>query len=93
MTPGGIGDELGERGLAGAGRTPQDDGREEFIGFGGRAQKFALRGDAFLPDKFLEGARPHARRQRRTALQAFLHRVVESIRQAGIHPLHPPAIP
>ena len=74
-----VGDDLRQGGFAGAGRPPQDDGREEFVGFDGAPQQFALADDVILADVFFQRARTHARGQRRFGLHPFLHGVVEEV--------------
>ena len=79
MALGGVGDDLRQGGLAGSGRSPQDDGGEQPVGFDGAAQQFALADDVFLADILIQRARAHPRGERRFAFHAFLHGVVEKI--------------
>ncbi len=79
VTLGVVGDDLRQGGLAGAGRPPQEDGREEFVGFDGAPQQLAFAHDVLLADVFFQRARTHARRQRRFGLHTFLQGVVEEI--------------
>ena len=60
---GGAGDDLGQAGLARAGRTVEDDGRKP-IGLDGAAEEFAGPEDVFLPGVFVQGPRPHPLGQR-----------------------------
>ncbi len=83
MTLRAVGDDLRQGGLAGAGRPPQQNGREEFVGFDGAAQQLALAHDVFLADELLQRARAHARRQRRFGLHTLLHGVVEKVGHEG----------
>ena len=64
VTLGGVGDDLRERGLACAWRSPQNDGRKKFVGFDGAAQELAFADDMFLPDVFIQCARTHPRGKR-----------------------------
>src|SRR5690242_20049246 len=79
MTLGGIRDHLGKSGLAGAGRYPQNDGREKFISLDRASQKLAFANNMLLSDIFIEGARTHTRSQRGLILHALLHGVVKEI--------------
>jgi len=72
-----VGNDLRQGGFASAGRPPQDDGREELVGFDGAPQQLALTDDMLLADEFLQCARTHTSRQRRFVFHTFLHGVVE----------------
>ena len=52
--------------LAGAGRTPQDDGRQ-LVGLDTLAQNTTGSDDVLLPNEIVEGARSHPGGQRRLA--------------------------
>ena len=56
-------DDVRQRGLAGAGRAVEDQ-RAEPIGLQHAPQQLAFAEEMLLPDKLLERARPHPRRQR-----------------------------
>ncbi len=58
-----LGDEPGERRLAGAGRAPEDD-RLQQVALDRHAQRAARRRGALLPDEFVERAGTHALGQR-----------------------------
>ena len=62
--PGGLGDDGGQRGFAAARRAPED-GAGQPVGLDGAAQQPPRGDDVFLPDEFIQRARPHAIRQRR----------------------------
>src|SRR5699024_6412504 len=67
----GLGDDVGERGLAGAGRTPQDHrGRcgAGVVGGDQAAQGAAGLERVVLTDHLVEGARPHPHRERRAVV-------------------------
>ena len=57
MCLGVLGDETRQRGLAGAGRTRKDDGREKPVRDNGAAQQLALTDDVVLADEFIQRAR------------------------------------
>ena len=59
-----LGDDVGDGGLARAGRPEQDDGAER-VALDRRAQPAARPARLFLPDEFIKRAWPHAHRQRR----------------------------
>ena len=59
-----VGDDAGQRGLAGAGRPPQDD-RLQQVALDRLAERLAGREELFLADELVEGARPHPLGQRR----------------------------
>ena len=80
-----VGDDHGQRGLAGTGRPPQDDGREKPVGFDGAAQELARPDDVLLADELVQRARAHPGGQGRLAFHAFLHGMGEEI--------HAPIIP
>jgi len=84
-----VGDDHRQRGLACARRPPQDDRREQPVGLDGAPQQFALPQDVLLPDELLQPARAHARRQRRLALHALLHGVVEKVCVTLLHGVYP----
>src|SRR6185503_16941229 len=71
VTLGGIRDHLDEGGLAGTGRSPQDDRRKETIRLDGAAQELSLTNDVFLPNILIQGARAHTSRKRSFLLHAF----------------------
>ncbi len=81
-----VGDDLGQGGLAGAGRSPQYDGREQPVGLDGAAQEFAWADDLFLADELIQAAWAHPGSQRGFGIHAFLHGVVEEIRHGVIVP-------
>ena len=64
MRPGGLGDDVGQRGLPGPGRAPQDH-RPKLVGLDQGPQGAARPEHVPLADELLQGARPHPRRQRR----------------------------
>jgi hypothetical protein len=64
---GDAGNDLGERSLAGARRTPEDH-RGGVVALDLHAQRFAWPDQVFLSDEFIERARPHAVGQRARAL-------------------------
>ena len=72
MALGLVGDHHRQGGLARAGRPPQDDGREQPVGFDGAAQQLARPEDILLPDVLVQRARAHARRQRGFVFHAVL---------------------
>src|ERR671914_2704747 len=51
-------DEMRQRGLAAARRTPEDDGRQ-LVRFDGFAERAVRSGNLYLPDKVLEDSRTH----------------------------------
>ena len=63
----GIGDDLGQRGFADAGRTPEDHGAG-VVALDLHAQRFAGAHQMLLPNEFIEGARTHTIGQRARAL-------------------------
>jgi hypothetical protein len=68
-----VGDDLGQGGLAHAGRSPEDE-RAGVVALELHAQRLAGSEDVLLADELLEGARPHARRQGLRASSAFVLR-------------------
>ena len=81
-----VGDDLRQGGLAGAGRAPEDDGREQPVGLDGAAQELARADDVLLADVLVQGARAHAGGQRGFGFHAFLHGVVEEVGHGVIVP-------
>ena len=81
-----VGDDLGQGGLAGAGRPPQDDGREQPVGLDGAPQQLAGADDLLLPDELVQRARAHAGGQRGLGIHAFLHGMVEEVGHGLIVP-------
>jgi len=77
--PGAVGDDHGQGGLACAGRTPEDDGREEAVGFDGPAQQPSFAHDVFLPHKLFQPTRSHPRCQGSLALDLFLATVFKEV--------------
>ena len=77
---GGVGDDARQGGLAGAGRAVEDD-RAELVGLDGAAQEPPGPDDVLLADELVEGARAHARGQRRLALDQFLAAGVKQVRE------------
>jgi len=77
---------LRQCGLAGAGRTPQNDERKKFIGFDGAAQEFAFADNVLLTDLFIQLAWPHACGKRSFGFHIFLHDVTKEIRHQMIQP-------
>ena len=75
---GGIGNDLRQRRLARAG-WPIEDEAAQLIGLNGATQQPPGTNDVLLADVFLEGARAHARRQRRILLQPFLVGLLKEI--------------
>jgi len=69
--PRGRRDDPGERRLAGAGRTPEDE-RREAVGLGRLAQERTLADDVLLPDRLVKTAWTHPRRERRAGGQLLL---------------------
>ena len=61
-----LGDQARERGLAGAGRAPEDD-RLQQVALDGLAQRLPGRQQILLADELVERARPHALGERRAA--------------------------
>ena len=76
---GGVGNDLSEGGLACAGRPPEEDGGEELVGFNGTTQELPFAHNMLLADEFFEGARAHARGERRLLLHTLLHGMVKKI--------------
>ena len=76
MGAGGVGDDAGQGGLAGAGRAVEDHAAE-LVGLDGAAQEPARADDVLLADELVQRARPHARRQRLFLLDQLLAAVVE----------------
>ena len=66
LRPGGAGDHLRQGGLAGS-RRPVEDQGGELIRLDRAPQQAPRADDVPLTHEFVQGARPHARRQRRTA--------------------------
>ena len=58
-----FGDDLRQRGLAGARRSPEDD-RAGIVALNRNAQRLARPDQVILPDKLIQRARTHAIRQR-----------------------------
>jgi len=56
---GGVGDDAGEGGFAGAGRAVEDEGGE-LVGLDGAAEEAARADDVVLAHEFVQGAGPHA---------------------------------
>ena len=81
-----VGDDLGQGGLAGAGRAPQDDGGEQPVGLDGAPQELAGADDLLLADELVQGARAHAGGQRGFGVHAFLHGVVKEVGHGVIVP-------
>ena len=77
-------DEAGDRGLAGAGRTPDDDRREP-VGLDEHPQRLPRPEQVLLADDLVERPRPQPRRERRLPRQPLLHRRSKQIRP----PTHP----
>ena len=61
---GAVGDDHGQRGLARAGRPPEDDGGEEAVGLDGAAQQPSRANNVLLTDHLIQGAGAQARCQR-----------------------------
>ena len=76
---GAVGDHLRQRGLAGSGRSPQDDGRKEAVGLDGAAQEFPGSDYMLLPDILLQGARAHTGGKRCLAAHLLLHGMVKEV--------------
>ena len=64
-----VGDDLGERGLAGAGRPPEDQGTG-IVAFDLYAQRLARADQMFLADILVERARAHAIGERTSRVSA-----------------------
>ena len=64
-------DDLRQRGLAGAGRPPEDE-RADIVALNLRAQRFARADQVLLADKFIERARTHAVGQRAGAVAGVI---------------------
>ncbi len=79
MAAGLVGDDHRQCGFTGAGRTSQDDGRKQTIGFYGAAQQFAWPQDLLLPDKLIQGARAHPGGERRFGSHPVMHGVGEEV--------------
>ena len=54
-----VGDDAGKGCFAGAGRAPQNDGRE-LVCLNGASEDVAFANDVLLPNEFIEGCGPHA---------------------------------
>ena len=76
----GVGNDACQRGLAGAGRAPQDDGLQE-IALDGLAQRLPGRKELFLADELVEGPGPHPLGQRSRRLR-FGEKL---FRKQGVH--------
>src|SRR5205807_4387975 len=73
-------DDMGQRRLAGPWRSGQNH-RRQTIRFDRAAQKFSGAENMFLPDKFLEGARPHPSGEGSGSADAFLDFVFSFLKQ------------
>src|SRR5262249_46323792 len=73
---GDLGDDVGEGGLAGAGRAPQDEAHGGVV-VDELAERRSRRGEVPLPDHLIEGARAHADGERRRLLLRSLAGLVE----------------
>ena len=78
-----ISDDHRQRRFAGAWRPPEDEGGEQPISLNGAAQQPPLADDVFLADELVQGARAHARRQRRFATNLLLPAVLKQIHQGA----------
>ena len=78
------GDDLGQGGLAGARRPPEDHGKEAVL-LDGLAQQPSLFQDVGLTHIFLEGFRPHPVRQGAGIFQSLIGGV-HSLREILKHP-------
>jgi len=67
----GIGNDLRQRGFAGAGRPVKDDGGQP-VGVEHAAEEFARTQEMVLANEFVEVLGAHANSQRRDALQVLL---------------------
>ena len=79
MALGLVGDHHRQGGLARAWRSPQDDGGKQLVNLNRPAQQFARSQDVLLPDVLVQGARAHARRQRRFGFHPVLHGVGKKV--------------
>ena len=68
-------DDLGQRGFADAGRSPEDE-RAGIVALDLHAQRLAGRENVLLPDEFVERARTHAIGQRTGLVHYFVRRRV-----------------
>ena len=66
-----LGDDVGERRLAAAGRPPEDTASQP-VQADGAPQEAALRDDVLLPDKFIQALRPHFFRERLGAVLVLI---------------------
>ena len=81
---GDAGDDLGERGLAGPGRAPEDH-RGGIVALDLHAQRLAGPDEMLLADEFIERARTHAVGERDARLR---RRDLESFRRDGREEIH-----
>ncbi len=70
MGIGGVGDDIGQSGLAAAGRPPENH-RRDFAAFDGFAQDAPFAQDMLLPDEGVQAGGAHPGSQRRLPLQSF----------------------
>ena len=79
------GDEPGDRGLAGARRTPEHERRQP-VGLDEDPQRLARPEQVLLADDLVERPGPQPRRERRPAREPLLHRRREQIRPRRHYP-------
>ena len=80
--PGDLGDDVGERRLAGSRRPPQDEGHRRVV-VGQLAERRAVPGQVLLPDDLVQGARAHPHRERRGGRRGLLLGFVEQAAGLG----------
>ena len=78
-----LGDDVGQGGLAGAGRAVEDQ-RAEPVGLEQAAQQLAGAEEVLLADELVEGARPHARGQRLGLAEVGVTRLAEEVDGRGL---------
>ena len=75
----GMGDDRGQRGLAGA-RRAEEYGAGQPVGFDGAAQKPSLADDVLLSDEFVQRARPHPVGERRVVAGVLRKQILHGIK-------------
>ena len=74
-----VGNYIGKRGFSAAGRAPQQNGREEAVGFNGAPQQAAFADYFCVANELRHRARAHARSQRCLAAQTLLQPMLKQI--------------
>ena len=80
-----MGDDRGQRGLAGAGRA-EEYGAGQPVGLYGAAQQPSLADDVLLTDEFVQRARPHSVGERRVVAGVLRKQILHGIKPRAGRP-------